>query len=39
MEKKFNVLCPAHGAPRKKSDRFFIGAIVCDNNRRGPIVG
>ena len=21
------------------TDRFFIGAIVCDNNRRGPIVG
>ena len=24
---------PAH------TDRFFIGAIVCDNSRRGPIVG
>ena len=21
------------------TDRFFIGAIVCDNSRRGPIVG
>ena len=21
------------------TDRFFIGAIVCNNNRRGPIVG
>ena len=21
------------------TDRFFIGALVCDNSRRGPIVG